>query len=474
MIFLIGIVSASYCCEKTTKGAWCQDVDDKTKCATGEGLNPPAATRCDSTSFCRLGCCFDSQKGTCAPNTAKKTCEDRGGTWNNNADCRISQCEKGCCVLGDYGHFGTLTECKFLSSFYGKEPNFRKSIQDEFECSMLSSLGDRGACVYEEDLVKKCIMTTRGECKGKGQEFHEGILCSSEELGTTCGPSEDTTCYNGKVYFLDSCNNRANIYDANRYIDKLYWKVILGESQSCGYGKNNVNSKTCGNCEYSLGSTCKTYNSRLDDKPQYGNHICRDLSCEYEGIEYKHGESWCAKENDGNEGIKDNLPGSRYFVLSCYEGEVSSTRETCADNRNQICIEEEINGMMHAKCVANLYDDCLEQDNEKDCKDTDSRYCKWIDDIQGVRDLCVPLFSPGNDDYCDVGRFECTVTYGENILGGKIEKDKDSCKKNCYCLEDSWRNKMNDLCTSLGDCGSSKNYKGYAGWRLVKDLIMKG
>src|SRR3989338_8293947 len=91
-------------------------------------------------------------------------------------------------------------------------------------------------------------------------EFFEGKLCSAEELGTNCGPSRETTCLPGKeeVYYLDTCGNPANIYDSGKLNDDAYWSDVVPASESCNPSSANANSRSCGNCNYLLGSTCRS------------------------------------------------------------------------------------------------------------------------------------------------------------------------------------------------------------------------
>ena len=108
------------------------------------------------------------------------------------------------------------------------------------------------------------------------------------------------------------------------------------------------------------------------------------MSCEYDGEEYEHGETWCASQ----QGTNDNLPGSRYFRMVCYNGDVSV--EPCADFRQETCIESDIEGFSTAACRVNKWRDCVAQTNKKDCENKDRRDCKWVDG-------CVPDAAPGFD-----------------------------------------------------------------------------
>ncbi len=475
-IFSLTYISAvgenNYCAEKTIGGAWCQDVPLNEVDQNYRSV----PTSCEATSYCKLGTCVDSQEGTCMENTPQKVCEGSGnetggGVWFDSKVDEIPQCSLGCCLLGEQASFVTQTRCKQLSSLYGLETNYRTDIQSESTCIATATADVKGACVFEKDLKKTCKFTTKGECgkiqgSGNSTEFREGYLCSAEALATNCGPSEKTTLVEGKdeVYFTDTCGNLANIYDANRQKDKTYWEKVVKKLDSCGFGDGNANSATCGNCNYFLGSTGKEYKRNVDSvAPEFGNYLCRDLSCEYKGTNYKHGETWCSTSSENEK----NLPGSRYNRLVCYNGEVSV--EPCADFRQETCIQSEVNNFKTAACRVNKWQDCVSQANQKDCENTDKRDCQWLSN------KCAPKSAPGfnfwkgegdAESLCSVANNNCIVKYEKSLLSNKFE-----CVKNCECLGNGWAQQQNNLCVSLGDCGSSTNYLGFQGYNNLDDLI---
>ncbi len=264
-----------------------------------------------------------------------------------------------------------------------------------------------------------------------------------------------------------------------------------------------------------MGSTCRTFQRSKDRvRPNYGDNICRDLSCEHKGQTYQHGETWCAD----SKGIDKNSPGSRYFRLMCYNGEVQV--EPCADYRQEICIQDEVNGFKAAACRVNMWQDCYTQEDIEDCLNTDKRDCKWQpglilgspaegttaasdirgsqsafpapesggaapitgnflagalgEDTEGVADAqseieefgaCVPNYAPGFDFWqegaanqvCSMATQECIVTYTEKIGGGK------KCEDNCWCLDSDIEEKFITGCSMLGDCGLKTNYLGAMG-----------
>lgn len=507
-IFLISLISAqevSYCCEKTivnpdgSGGMWCQN-DDEAAC---DNNYFSSQTSCEATSYCKEGCCYNSKEGTCLKNTPERVCSNKGGIWNENQECEIPQCDLGCCLIGNQAAFVTQTRCKRLSNLYGIPIIFRSDISSELQCIASTRSKVLGACVFEKEFERTCEMLTQEKCferesEGTEIEFYEGKLCSNDELNTNCGPSQQTTCADGKdgVYFLDSCGNLANIYDSTKYEDSNYWAEIKSYSETCVLKKGN--KKTCGNCDYFLGSTCKK--AELGDvTPAIGDYICEDLGCqdgllaeEFEDINGRtpeHGETWCSQsggvsyveyfgdeEVEDTDSLKENLPGSRYFRLLCYNGEI--TIEPCADYRQQICIESQINVedssidfFKTAICRVNRWEDCVVQEDEKACNNTNKRDCKWVLKPQEV---CIPRYSPGFDfwestqdaeDMCNIASRTCIVEYQK-----KIGKDW-SCKDNCDCERDKWAEESNEFCASLGDCGSNINYIGEEGYYKMDDLI---
>ncbi|MEK6886657.1 MAG: hypothetical protein AABW88_02385, partial [Nanoarchaeota archaeon] len=282
-MFLISFASAvgvSYCAEKTVSGAWCQNVPL-------EQVNQnyqSAPTSCESTSYCKLGCCYDSDEGTCMKNTPQITCENSKGVWSNSASCEVPQCDLGCCLIGDQAAFVSKQRCKKLSSIYGLDITFRTDISNEIQCILSTTSDAKGACVFEQEFQTTCKFSSKKECLDLGYEnisFHEDYLCSAPELNTVCAKTKKTTCVEGRdeVFFVDSCGNIANIYDATKADEQSYWTKIVQKPESCGAGNANANSASCGNCDYYLGSTCKNYKRGTDRAPQYGDSICRDLSC---------------------------------------------------------------------------------------------------------------------------------------------------------------------------------------------------
>jgi hypothetical protein len=387
--------------------------------------------------------------------------------------------------------------------------NFKKEVNNEPECIAMAYYQDKGACVFESDGQKTCRFSTRQECLNSNKkldnsttepEFFNGYLCSADELATNCGPTTDTICIPGKdeVYFKDSCGNPANIYDSGKIysLDPSYWKKIVQKTETCGYKtkKGNINSKSCGNCNYLEGSICGK------GKATYGENICKDLNCykTQNGNNYKNGESWCIYQSETGDG-KDSV-GSRHFRHVCIQGE--ETIEPCADFRSEICIQDKIStsfgDFTEAACRINRWTDCIDQMDEEDCLNIDKRECYWskgfhydggakkknTDTAVAANDtsnpkaedelnegnrgilndggICLPEVPPGLKFWesgdakpiCSLGNSVQTIGYNTNIFGTK------KCVKNCEPTTTAWANKINNVCTSIGDCGAKENIAG--------------
>ena len=484
--------SVTACCEKTLNGAYCQNSPVE-QCNT-KYLSSP--TSCDSTSYCQLGVCYDSDEGLCMERVPKKACEEANGLWTS--DENPPQCNLGCCIVGEQAAFTTLQRCKKLAGQYGLQADFRPGVNNEIACIGIANAQDLGACVFESEFTRTCKFGTRSECdtthlpkitNNSEVKFFKDFLCTAEELNTNCQKTEKTTCIEGKdeVYFIDTCGNRANIYDASKINDVNYWKKIIPKSASC-----SSNSKNCGNCDYLSGSICAR--ASQGQKPSQGDFICRDINC-YDTSnkkDYKNGESWCFYDNGKS---NDDRVGARHFRHICFMGE--EIVEPCLDLRGEVCIEDSIEGdgketFSQAGCVVNRWVDCLLQSRKVDCLNSDARDCKWIpvgensenivagaaDQVtQGIAGLflnvydsrrdqgaCVPNISPGYEFWdpssaaqCDLVSSSCIVTYEKGLVGGK------KCVDNCFCdIKENPQAALQalNICSSIGDCGPKANYKG--------------
>ncbi len=528
---IIPVVSAnpllpSGCCKETISGAICQDMllVDKNVCKTDL-----IGTGCGVVSECQRGCCYDSDSGICSLNSPRENCISNDGKWDASTTCEIPECQIGCCIMGDGASMMTTRECSRVSGELKLEKNF-KPLDSRGSCDSYAELTDEGACLSQSDdfsKQKNCIFTTKANCNGENQEFKKGYLCTSKELGTNCALTEKTTCFNDKVYFIDSCENRANIYDSFKGKNQTYWEKVVLPSNSC-----SGPADFCGNCQYNEGSICAKYIFGTSlVKPQMGNNVCKNLNC-VNGR--KHGESWCVSDSTFPDESISNSVGSRSYVATCFEGEIRL--DGCADFNQEICIENKDSSTKksEAMCIINDWRSCIYANDADSYSKVESKcsslpQCIMFNDIEGnekyanlpgfkeidnelqgragdvgkgmneIMTYCVPRFTPGyqfwtstssassggrltssagyggslseTNSLCGLGTFTCIshIETTSSMAGGSSSVDKENPECNWQAVDQTKQkvslmmDGLNDRCRSLGSCGIQYNVQGELG-----------
>jgi len=426
-IFMIVVVFsnlayAEVCCEKDTNNNYCMFVD-ASQCASS---SLRASIGCEQTSFCKLGCCYNSGDGTCFKNVGKAQCLSQGGSWDSNNNCEIEQCNKGCCIIGAEGFFVTEVQCKNETSKYPDVTmEFRQDVLSEKECVDVARSQEEGCCVSDDG----CSFVTRGECNiqssgnatGNGSKsgFYKDRLCSNDELGCDCARQHNTGCVEGKdeVYWFDSCGNKENIYSTNK-VSSYNNGYILEKEDSCSL--SGAEDISCGNCNYDTGTICgKNIDENIGDS-LFGDYICRDVNCDEvfrddaspnSGGNKNNGESWCIYDTAVGHGR--DVVGSRHYRHICVNGE--EFVEPCMDFRDEICIQGKLGedptgtyeafgisgDYIEAACRKNRWEDCVGIAEKKACESVAYRDCYWVNfgiipvgegDKVGV---CIPEVPPG-------------------------------------------------------------------------------
>ncbi len=470
-----GLVSAQeglWTCLEDLNGTICQEYPAQT-------CNDMCTEDCfpgrrEDFSECRLGTCMDPVEGTCSANSPIAVCEDSGGNWFEQEP---PECRPGCCLIGGNANYITEQACNILSDRLGQESRFEQ-VDNELQCLLMGENQEQGACVLGEvePGLHDCKFGTKENCLSLGGEFFVNKLCTNQGLNTICQIAEQTSCFADKdeVYFVDSCGNKANIYDYSKKDEEDYWNQIVSKNESCSL---NGNQAECGNCDYLLGSTCGTPIEGKDEEARLGDFVCRDLSCIDEWKdERKNGESWCAYEGrigvvnaDGtNKGRSVDLPGSGHYRKVCLDGEVRV--EQCAEFRNEICVEsrDEDIGFSSSACVINSWQSCIEANTDKTkldkCETNSDCFLKKVRINNFKFDVCAPKYPEGFDlhedfggevgeSICSLGSQVCRVVEVKGFGGWK-------CKANCDCKKPGFAQTMNNLCISLGDCGGNVNVEG--------------
>lgn len=465
-------------CVKTKAGESCQEYPAQ-ECAAkcSESCVP---SKRENVAACKLGTCYNARDGVCQTGASQSMCASKGGEWFDDTYGNIAQCRKGCCLLGGKAQFVTEQQCTRSAGLLGMKREFRTDVKTELACLALAAQQEEGACVFVQEHERTCLFSTKAQCVQRGGEFYSGILCSNEALKTSCKPQATTACATAsdgtsKVYWFDSCGNRENIFDYAKRVELQQLGKVIAANESCVVGKAGdvvANVRTCGNCNYLLGSKCGRATEQ--EKAAIGDVVCKDLSCVDEnGNKRKHGESWC--QYQGAVGVDDaknrgmDTPGSRHFRKVCVNGEART--EPCADARTEMCVESKtpIDGggtFSSAACRVNLAYTCYAYntpEKKEECMKNPDCFVKKVSvGDKFVFDVCAPKVKPGflwsergqgSAALCSLASQKCTAVYVKGLGGWK-------CKANCACEKAEFAEQLNDLCISLGDCGSQVNYEG--------------
>ena len=295
------VQAANVCCEQTKDNEYCQYVDE-TQCAGGSKMAP---TSCDQTSYCKLGCCYDKEgEGYCYSSYPRAMCEKQySGIFVDEQNCnKVSECEKGCCIIGTQADFVTENRCKKeTAEFADLTMDFRSDIKTEQKCIEVAHTADKGCCVSESG----CRYVTDAECAISPQSISLA-LNASENI--TIGASYTTGFYKDKYCSqLGFCSctpsspslkGTANPKNTGciEGSDDVYWIDSCGNPEGVAY-----------DCDYALGTLC-------GDRDGNEEYICEDISCvkngkgdqtlikfsndeeDYEEVSVGgilNGESWC-------------------------------------------------------------------------------------------------------------------------------------------------------------------------------------
>ena len=510
----IGSVSAQEdeglnCCvagAQTENGAaLCQDITPM-QYQNGECTGDFFPSKCSETSQCKIGTCVVDDGISCivSPRITCETSANPDAEWVDKTPAEILQCRKGCCVISANTKFETQSQC----GLDGGE--FLASISNEAQCIAISQNLLKGACVASG---RGCTFTTGLDCNQRRGSFFSGVLCTNpdlkEQLDITCNPTEKTMIQGDKVYWMDSCGNPANIYNAEKTNsqDSDYWAVVSAPGCSVYNSDGSINQnalETCGNCDRFLGTLAKQKDdARVNSR--YGDFACKDLSCKIEvdlnddgdtgdsGEKYtkKNGEKWCVYEGSvgnvtsGTGTLSSDTVGSEHWLGKCQNGNAEWEH---SNYRDKVCQERTTtdsvtgNEFVTASLVPNQAPNCFNynplQDSEGNgnqesiskCDENPHCTVKKVDiDEKFSFSVCVPKYPLGFSEdspaqsYCAIASAKCTVIYRKNEQSLNLfadEDDKWEIVINQNCGTGEFASKMNNLCVSLGDCGSYVNYAG--------------
>jgi hypothetical protein len=529
LVLTMGSFSSAVCCEKLKNSpSTCMDAESLDEC------NPSflsSQLSCTNYDPCNEVTCIYENSGECSPNIPEITCTRDGGTPDSNPPEEIDVCQTGCTIFLDGSVYpGTRIQGQQISMANGIEVREFHLGMSEEECKDRAEPQEIVACVFEGDYLKDCEMITKGDCVARGGEDHVGKLCTAPGL-SDCAKTSNTICSEDKVYFLDGCENKANVYDAEMFSNSEtgwgeemtdYW--TYPQDPVCSISEDG--SRSCGDCDRLQGTTCEEYNRfemPPEENPIFGENTCTLVKCDdssdinvqrfmkkNNGRSPQQGESWCAEGEGINSGIgvyasngfitdtererlekgynQFNLPGSEYAFLTCWDGEIEP--EPCDSMRRQVCKETLIgdeDNFYVARCFANNWLSCMEIGNKDNCE-VPELDCKWVygfrlDGLpvsEETRDInqgsCVPLIAPGFmfwDDTTDQdGKEWCEFTGQtvEVLYETHWSERRDNFEK--FDLDVSDGKSVHQDC--LENCYAIPQYGDDVGKDIIENSLWKG
>ena len=525
LVFLIGLTSAA-CCEQTDNGASCQDIANAANCDDNYQISENLA--CSSTTFCSAGTCVDRTRGECRPSNRIECDPNLGGYFYEQPIEEITECQKICCIINGPDYIEKVT-CNSIGSEYNVQPEIIEGLSAQ-ECYALEDADVLGSCVIQNELGRDCKMKTKSDCTG---EFHKGILCTAQELGTRCLPSTTTACEPGKseVYFKDTCGNTANIYDSSKIepVNWDYWTYLksIHDEELCGEDNGNLNSNNCGLCSYDKSTTCG-----IGNNADYGDYICRDIGCvtgdladnfkdsnNFWGNYPKNGDSWCIDSFGEISNINDfenAVPGQTSFRASCFMGEIQI--QLGDQYRNKLCASQKNEDTKKVNSIffPNRWQDCIFQNNTDDCLNIDKRNCKVLeganlrnvdknydfinsDTDKNITASCIPKYKPGlnfwepkldinsqgpgeersSENVCNIGYSACGAAYSGEYEDLVTDWEWDAYNLDCVRQKDCMNKDpsaivgSSDMEKCIESCGKSLCYGNEKSDDVPKNPVVK-
>lgn len=483
MIPVVSAADSPGCCILTSEGVPCVTTMESVCPLPSENFHN--SLTCSNVPACQIGCCYNEATGVFDSNVIGSECNSPGWTFDpTEPNCNLPKATYGCCYLENgvtewlrEGECNTYSQKQDLDSV-----DWRTGVA-QTACTEKDTSDELGACKLESG---ECSLTTHSNCPG---DYYRGFLCTSPKVASSCERTTETMCYNERVYFKDSCENHANIYDSTKVNDDGYWNTIYSQSDSCDTDSlsGNAESTTCGNCNKYLGGICAL--APEDSKMEDGNYYCKPTTCladtNQDGIEdvVRSEESWCLYEGNMSDG--NAVVGSEYFLQSCIFGEVITVQ--AGNYREKVCVginieTEELGTTRTAEVVQNNAGNCpdLNSGADEDEKEENMQKCKenpgcmlYTVDVSEHFNFtaCVPKYPEGFDLksekdrntealVCGSGSAQCYVPIDWEWDDKNIFKGRCVVQANAECMTEEFTTKMNEYCRRLGDCGGEVNYNG--------------
>ena len=474
------------CCVDSNEGL-CTTNSPKEKCE-GDGGVWNNDKNCNQQE-CKNGCCV---LGSSVRFTTEKACERHSEFQGSEIDFRNIDTEieclalsktqiEGACVLQGRCSLQTESGCSSKSGKFYKELLCSNPSLDT-DCEKQDSIG----CIEQRDEIywfDSCGNKENIYSSNRDFSWNNGkILKKSESCGADSGNIDSENCGNCN-YFLGSRCSKSSEAGDKKVVDGDF----ICENKNCIDENGNERENGESWCVYdgSIGNRTTPFNNGIYVNNTYFNGTYSNntyfnltyfnntySNCTYLDNTYSN----CTYLNKTlvKGSFASDTVGSRHWKRECIDGEIKV--DPCADYRGEICTQtviEDTSSMKNfsiASCVINEAMMCFNYNNDKetmeeDCNENTHCMINNVDIDSGFKfDLCVPRYPKGfdlkdssavSDNLCSYANQKCTVVYEKGGLFGG-----GGCKQNCECESKKFAEEMNDLCVSLGDCGSYVNYEG--------------
>ncbi|MFC1685964.1 hypothetical protein ACFLZZ_03000 [Nanoarchaeota archaeon] len=334
-----------FCCERTTTGSYCIEMD---RDASEDCDVPLTPGRCSADiDGCFIGTCIQ-QNGDCDAYMPQQKCEDSFGVWDSRPLLEIDACTPTCCIytddekIVDTEHVAFRNKCERLPQFEEEELNLEERNVNPVTCRSLVDVETNGYCTFIDKAV--CEFTTFGECNEDGGNWEGNKRCAS------CVPNFEIRCPSEKdpieqgfgAYYFDSCGGPGDIYDAcdiEEVCEADEGEIAHCEDKTCPLDIRFTN----------LGYDTEYFKANeVEIEGMFeGNYINTKVLAGTEeainGYNLQHGEQAC---------VRFQGPGEQHYMISCIFGEMQVFG--VHDSRENICT---FNGE-NANGADNRYETC--------------------------------------------------------------------------------------------------------------------
>ncbi|MEK6925781.1 MAG: hypothetical protein AABW50_00735 [Nanoarchaeota archaeon] len=448
----LGFASAieinQYCCKKSSNGATCDNIppNEIDQCENY------AETSCNHVAECITGWCENLIDGTCDPNVPKILCNEETQRFSEGENMP-PQCLPKCCVIEDEARLRTEENCRFLS---GNDMDFRDEITTELECNEVFPQTDdiNNTPLYQQDCIDSYFFNKFHRQPQSGESW-----CVYDNIVGQMNSSNQFQVFNDDDDEYETITHRRSVSSdppGSEHWRAFCFNGIVNEGdpyERLGVARNKI----CAEKKMNLGN--QEFFIQAYDIPNEA------YSCLFNNPLQKQEDDKLVDDEDAVKKCQDNVQcavkevdmtsSANYNIKICRAVDTTNpeSRLSCL-RKNPLSI---INSTESGTEIIDNNNKINECESDPRCRVDEGA----VDEDNLKFKACVPRYPQGNPpkdntpaQLCSFADVNCPVVYQKNGWGHW------QCKINCNCEKPQFSMDMNDLCVSLGDCGSYINYIG--------------